>query len=161
MSDYHSNEYYHLLEIPGKGFGAIAKKDIKIGTLILKEKPQILDNGSLIPELLLKLKKSKNPNQGRLSIQCQEWLEKGIPDWIKSVMASYNQMTKVDQDEFLKLKNNVHSHLGHWYGQSFLRTAMFPETLQTVIGQTFQVKYILEIWVLNRFVAFELYSLMP
>ena len=41
MSDYHSNEYYHILEIPGKGFGAIAKKDIKIGTLILKEKSQI------------------------------------------------------------------------------------------------------------------------
>ena len=75
MSDYHSNEDYHLLE----GFGVIAKKDIKIGTLILKEKPQIFDNGSKLED---------------------EWLEKGIPDWIKSVMTSYNQMRKIDQEEF-------------------------------------------------------------
>jgi hypothetical protein len=33
---------------PGKGFGVIAKKDIKIETLSLKEKPQIFDNGSQI-----------------------------------------------------------------------------------------------------------------
>ena len=108
MTDYHSNEYYHFMEIPGKGFGAIAKKDIKIGTLILKEKPQIFDNGSQF-------------QSGR------EWLEKGIPDWIKSVMASYNKMTKVDQDEFLKLNNSVDGAI--------------HDKLQTGIGQIFQVKY--------------------
>ena len=115
MSDYHSNEYYHLLEIPGKGFGAIAKKDIEIGTLILKENPQIFDNGNgLIGSSLI--------------LGQQEWLETEIPDWIKSVMASYNKMTKVDQDEFLKLNNKVDGGLLH-------------DKLQTVIGQTFQVKY--------------------
>ena len=85
MSDYHSNEYYHLLEIPGKGFCAIAKKDIKIGTLILKEKPQILDNGNL-GILLLQLLKSKTlGNSGNpVRVRIQELLVKGIPDWIKS-----------------------------------------------------------------------------
>ena len=120
MSDYHSNEYYHLLEIPGKGFGAIAKKDIKIGTLILKEKPQIFDNGS------------------QIRLKQNEWLEKGIPDWIKSVMASYNQMRKIDQDEFLKLNNMIRKHdLSTDKGYEKIH-----ETLQTVIGQTFQVKYL-------------------
>ena len=120
MSDYHSNEYYHILEIPRKGgsaLGAIAKKDIKmdylIGTSILKEKPQIFDNGNFI----------------RLGLQ--EWLKTGIPDWIKSVMASYNQMTKLDQDEFLKLNNNVRPTVNE----------ALHDKLQTVIGQTFQVKY--------------------
>ena len=97
MSDYHSNEYYHILEIPGKGFGAIAKKDIKIGTLILKEKSQIQVNGNLM-----------GIDRGIQSLR--EWLEKGIPDWIKSVMASYDKMTKVDQDEFLKLDKLREGH---------------------------------------------------
>ena len=84
-------------------FGAIAKKDIKIGTVILKEKPQIQDMGSL---------------------------KKGIPEWIKSVMASFNQMTKVDQDEFLKMKKLPDQI--PW---------QLRDKLQPVIGQTFQVKY--------------------
>ena len=112
--------------------------------MILKEKPQILDNGNL-GILLLQLLKSKtlgNPGDP-VRVRIQELLAKGIPDWIKSVMASYNQMTKVDQDEFLKLNKNVHSNLRRWYSQRFLQTALLPETLltrlQTVIGQTFQV----------------------
>ena len=122
MSDYHSNEYYHLLEIPGKGFGAIAKRDIKIGTLILKEKPQIFDNGSQI-----RLKEN-------------EWLENDItkfPDWIKSIIASYDQMRKIDQEEFLKLNNKIRKH-DLSTNKSYEK---IHETLQTVIGQTFQVKY--------------------
>ena len=118
MSDYHSNEYYHLLEIPGQGFGAIAQKDIKIGTWILKEKPQIFDNGNSLKGSLIILGQ-------------QEWLETEIPDWIKSVMASYNQMTKLDQDEFLKLNNNVRPTVNR----------ALHDKLQTVIGQIFQVKY--------------------
>ena len=111
MSDYHSNEYYF-----STCFGVIAKKDIKIGTLILKEKPQIFDNGSQLKD---------------------EWLEKGIPDWIKSVMASYNQMKKIDQEEFLKLNNKIRKHdLSTNKGYEKIH-----ETLQTVIGQTFQVKF--------------------
>ena len=116
MSDYHSNEYYYLMEIPGKGFGAIAKKDIKIGTLILKERPQIFDDGS------------------QIHLKGNEWLEKGIPDWIKSVMASYGQMRKMDQEEFLKLDNKIQKHdLSSEKGYDKIH-----KKLKTVIGQTFQ-----------------------
>ena len=116
MSDYHSNEYYYLMEIPGKGFGAIAKKDIKIGTLILKERPQIFDDGS------------------QIHLKGNEWLEKGIPDWIKSVMASYDQMRKMDQEEFLKLDNKIQKHdLSAEKGYDKIHKA-----LKAVIGQMFQ-----------------------
>ena len=37
---------YELKSIDGKGLGAIAKKNVKRGTLILEEKPQIFDDGS-------------------------------------------------------------------------------------------------------------------
>ena len=116
MSGYHSNEYYYLMEMPGKGFGAIAKKEIKIGTLILKERPQIFDNGS------------------QIHLKGNEWLEKGIPDWIKSVLASYDQMRKMDQEEFLKLDNKIQKHdLSAEKGYDKIHKA-----LKTVIGQMFQ-----------------------
>ena len=107
MSDYHSNEYYFCT-----CFGVIAKKDIKIGTLILKEKPQIFDNGSQLED---------------------EWLEKGIPDWIKSVMASYNQMRNIDQEEFLKL-DKIQKH--DWSSNKGYEK--IHETLKKVIGQSYQ-----------------------
>ena len=116
MSGYHSNEYYYLMEMPGKGFGAIAKKEIKIGTLILKERPQTFDNGS------------------QIHLKGNEWLEKGIPDWIKSVLASYDQMRKMDQEEFLKLDNKIQKHdLSAEKGYDKIHKA-----LKTVIGQMFQ-----------------------
>ena len=38
------SEFYQVVEIDGKGLGCVATKDIKRGTLILKEKAQILRN---------------------------------------------------------------------------------------------------------------------
>ena len=40
------SDLYELKSIDGKGLGAIAKHNIKRGTLILEEKPQIFDDGS-------------------------------------------------------------------------------------------------------------------
>ena len=40
------SDLYELKSINGKGLGAIAKQNIKRGTLILEEKPQIFDDGS-------------------------------------------------------------------------------------------------------------------
>ena len=40
------SDLYELKSIDGKGLGAIAKQNIKRGTLILEEKPQIFDDGS-------------------------------------------------------------------------------------------------------------------
>ena len=35
-----ANDLYHVVPIEGKGFGCVALKDIKIGTLIIEEIPQ-------------------------------------------------------------------------------------------------------------------------
>ena len=40
------SDLYELKSIDGKGLGAIAKQNIKRGTLILKEVPQIFDDGN-------------------------------------------------------------------------------------------------------------------
>ena len=39
--------YYKVVKIEGKGMGCVALKDIEIGTLILKEKPQCVRSGCL------------------------------------------------------------------------------------------------------------------
>jgi hypothetical protein len=46
ISSLKMSDLYELKSIDGKGLGAIAKQNIKRGTLILKEKPQIFDDGS-------------------------------------------------------------------------------------------------------------------
>ena len=41
------SEYYEVKSIPGKGMGCVALKEIKLGTMILQEKPQLkLKSGS-------------------------------------------------------------------------------------------------------------------
>ena len=72
------SEFYQVVKIEGKGFGCVATKDIKRGTLILREKAQIFD---------------------------KETAEKLTPNGIKSVVKSFKQMSKNNQDEFLKLHN--------------------------------------------------------
>ena len=71
------SEFYQVVKIEGKGFGCVATKDIKRGTLILREKAQI------------SFKRS----------------EFGTPAWVKSVVTSFKQMSKNNQDEFMKLHN--------------------------------------------------------
>ena len=137
MSDYHSNEYYYLREIPGKGFGAIAKKDIKIGTLILKERPQIFDNGNQTrySDMFIDEERRKGLRKGVLETQdWLQWLERGIPEWICSVMASYDQMRKMDQEEFLKLNNKIQKH----DLSSEKDNDEIHKRLKKVIGQTFR-----------------------
>ena len=41
------SEYYQVKKIEGKGMGCVALKEIKLGTMILQEKPQLkLKSGS-------------------------------------------------------------------------------------------------------------------
>jgi len=75
---------YELKSIDGKGLGAIAKKNVKRGTLILEEKPQIFDDGS----------------------------DEGKPEWIKSVWESFKRMRKLDQEEYLKLSTDIERDTG-------------------------------------------------
>jgi len=68
---------YKVTEIEGKGLGCVAIADIKKGSLILDEYSQMrFDQGEEI-----------------------EWSFK----WIKSLLKSFNQMSKTDQLEYMKL----------------------------------------------------------
>ena len=49
------SDLYELKSIDGKGLGAIAKQNIKRGTLILEEKPQIFDDGYDIGKFFITL----------------------------------------------------------------------------------------------------------
>jgi len=78
------SDLYELKSIDGKGLGAIAKKNIKRGTLILKEDP-VSDDGNM----------------------------KFGPEWIKSVWESFKKIDILEQEEYLKLSSdNRPSNLG-------------------------------------------------
>ena len=81
------SDLYKIEKIDGKGVGWIAQKDIERGTLLLNEKPQICDNGG------------------------DPW--KGNPEWINSVMKSFNQLSDANQKEFLTLHNDLFQDLSH------------------------------------------------
>ena len=49
------SDLYELKSIDGKGLGAIAKQNLKRGTLILEEKPQIFDDGNDIGKFFITL----------------------------------------------------------------------------------------------------------
>ena len=78
MSEPPWSDLYELKLIDGKGLGAIAKKNIKRGTLILKEDPQISDDGSTVFG----------------------------PEWVKSVWESFKRMDILEQEEYLKLSTH-------------------------------------------------------
>ena len=63
------SDFYEVMQIEGKGLGCVATKDIKRGTLILREKAQIF-----------------------------KYSEFGNPDWVKSVETSFKQMRKNNQE---------------------------------------------------------------
>ena len=81
------SDLYKIEKIDGKGVGWIAQKDIEKGTLLLNEKPQICDNGG-------------DPLGGN-------------PEWIKSVMNSFHQMSEANQKEFLTLHNDLVQDSSH------------------------------------------------
>ena len=70
------NQLYKVEAIVGKDLGCVAINDIKKGTIILQEIPQCTANASDPSELD-----------------------------VRSVINSFNKMTNVDQNEFLKLHN--------------------------------------------------------
>ena len=70
---------YRLIEIEGKGLACIATTDIKKGSLILKENPQM-------------------PADAEAETM-------GSSKWIKILSKSFNKMSKADQLEYMRLKN--------------------------------------------------------
>ena len=73
---------YKVTEIKGKGLGCIAIVDIKKGSLILDENPQIC----------------ADIEDGR-----------GSSKWIKSVLKSFYEISKADQDEYMTLHNKFNN----------------------------------------------------
>ena len=97
---------YKVVKIDGKGLGCVALKDIEIGTLILKEKLQCVGDiqsffttSRTIAGDILELLSSTLP---------ENWSRANLPfddTWWNSVIRSFEQMKKSDQDEYLKLHN--------------------------------------------------------
>jgi len=77
-------EIYQVVDIEGKGLGCVASTDVKRGSLILNENPQIKSFGETLNEARQK---------GQLA------------EWIKRLLKSFNQMNKADQLEFMTLCN--------------------------------------------------------
>ena len=82
------DDLYQVVEIDGKGLGCVAIKDIKRGTVILRESPQLRVS---LPDYTLHLDLS--------------------PLSIIEIMTTFNGMKKDDQIEYLKLSNSFDNHL--------------------------------------------------
>ena len=75
------SDLFKITEIPGKGLGAVALKDIPKRTLILKESPQFVVHGM--------------------------WDKFGNVNGLDpKLMSSFNRMVKDDQKEFLTLRTD-------------------------------------------------------
>ena len=83
---------YKVTEIKGKGLGCVAIVDIKKGSLILDENPQIC------PDIK------------------EELLSSG---WIKSLMKSFYEMSKADQDEYMTLHNKFNNFQNYQNSEDF------------------------------------------
>ena len=70
------SDFYNLVAIDGKGFGCVATKKIKPGTLIFSEKPAVTALGN-----------------------CPETI------YFKTMMSSFKKLTQNDQKEYLELHN--------------------------------------------------------
>jgi len=73
-------DLYKVTEVEGKGLGCIALKDIKMGSLILKEKFQWT------------AKKMQDPDD-----------DSDFHEWVKSIVTSYQKLSSSDKKEYLKL----------------------------------------------------------
>ena len=78
-----SDHLYQVVEIDGKGLGCIATQDIKRGTVILREHPQLAVS---LPDYTLQVDSS--------------------PMSIIQIMTTFNGMKKDDQTEYLKLSDS-------------------------------------------------------
>jgi len=91
-------ELYHLAPTLEKGLGCFATEDIIKGTMILKETPQcVLGSGE--DQRFFKIHGKDVPLNSEAANQIMESDIK----WIENVMSAFNGMTKIDQEEYLKL----------------------------------------------------------
>ena len=85
------SDFCQLIPIEGKGFGVVASKFIKKGTVILKEDAQMpcLDEPDLENEAV------------------EAFWEESWVDWIKEILDSFYKMKSSDQKEYFELYNQL------------------------------------------------------
>ena len=83
-------DLYQVKEIYGKALGCVASKDIRQGTVILIETPQLVVEDNLT---------GNNFENVHLT-------DSSDSAWIKKVVSAFNGMSQVDQNEYLKLYDN-------------------------------------------------------
>ena len=87
---------YKVVQIPGKGLGCVALKDIKKGTLVLEETAQLIPTAS-------------DWLKDKAKLQVTDFHDKAAnevkKDYHVSIMDGFDNMSKDDQDEFMKLYN--------------------------------------------------------
>ena len=76
------SDFYNLVAIDGKGFGCVATKKIKPGTLIFSEKPAVTALGN-----------------------CPETI------YFKTMMSSFKKLTQNDQKKYMELHNRFDGEL--------------------------------------------------
>ena len=76
------SDFYKVVAIDGKGFGCVATKKIKPGTLIFSEKPAVTALGN-----------------------CPETI------YFKTMMSSFKKLTQNDQKEYMELHNRFDGEL--------------------------------------------------
>ena len=81
---------YSERRLAGKGIGCIASKDIKKGSLVLRERPQLL-----IPE-------QDNPTH------------QGAVHHAENVVKAFMEMSKEDQEGYMKLHNKFNDDRTAW-----------------------------------------------
>ena len=83
-----------------KGYGCVALKDIKRGTLILKEKSQFFVEYEFNSGMF----NFPEPLKSELALGKSEF-ELVHSDFLKAMMKAFNKMSKNDQEDYLKLYN--------------------------------------------------------
>ena len=76
------NQIYEVVEVEGKNLGCVALKDVKKGTLIIKEKPQFSD---------IEASESDKIWSGELFMR---------------LLQNFQKMNPTDRAEYLKLSNS-------------------------------------------------------
>ena len=88
---------YKVVPIEGKGLGCVALKDIKMGTIILEEKPQMVINEEFVDESLGHDSKAKTVDYTSLNSHQRAYAD--------AVVEAFMKMSKDDQYRFCGLHN--------------------------------------------------------
>ena len=106
------NQLYEVVEVVGKNLGCVALKDIKKGTLILKEKPQFSD------------------------IEASESDTIWSQELFMHLLKNFKNMNQSDREEYLKLSSrHTFDELKELYSE--VLSGSDPTMLDWILNQSF------------------------